>query len=198
MHSGLASSRIVDAGEAETAFGRALLQVRYRALQRQIPLLYMIALANALGFNLGTGLSVGTLAHPVNVLLLLVALRLFYWLRNRNRELPPEAILIELRKTLFLAAVDASAQGRARSVRVARRAVRRRTYRGARPVRFAAGAELPRRPGLWAVAAARRRRRAGARRREARSLLRRARRIPRRPRRLIPPVSTGSFDVQPG
>ena len=103
--------QLFDVGEAETAFGRALLQVRYRALQRQIPLLYMIALANALGFHLGEGLQVETLTHPVNILLVLVAGRLVYWLRNRERELPPEAILRELRRTLFLAALFSAAGG---------------------------------------------------------------------------------------
>jgi len=102
---------MLDAGEAETPFGRSLLQVRYRALQRQIPLLYMIALANALGFHLGEGLAVESLTHPINLLLLLVAARLVYWLRNRDRELPPEGILRELRRTLFLAALFSAAGG---------------------------------------------------------------------------------------
>lgn len=96
---------VLDTGEADTEFGRALLQVRYKALQRQIPLLYLIALANSLGYHLGTGLRVETLTHPINLLLLLVAVRLVYWVRTRNRELAPEAILRELRKTLLLSAL---------------------------------------------------------------------------------------------
>ena len=103
--------RMLDAGETETAFGRALVQVRYRALQRQIPLLYLIALANALGFHLGTGPSIETLSHPINILLLLVVARLVYWLRNRNRELPPEGMLRELKRTLRLAAFFSAAGG---------------------------------------------------------------------------------------
>ena len=103
--------RMLDAGETETAFGRALVQVRYRALQRQIPLLYLIALANALGFHLGTGPSIETLTHPINILLLLVVARLVYWLRNRNRELPPEGMLRELKRTLLLAAFFSAAGG---------------------------------------------------------------------------------------
>ena len=46
-----ALDRILETGEAETAFGRELLKVRYRALQRQIPLVYSIALANVVGFQ---------------------------------------------------------------------------------------------------------------------------------------------------
>ena len=107
----LAVGRLFDAGEADTTFGRALLQVRYRALQRQIPLLYLIALANALGFHLGAGLSIETVTHPINLLLLLVAARLVYWVRNRHRKLAPEAILVELRKTLLLASLFSAAGG---------------------------------------------------------------------------------------
>ena len=102
---------ILETGEADTEFGRALLQVRYKALQRQIPLLYLIALANSLGYHLGTGLSVEALTHPINLLLLLVAVRLVYWLRNRHRELEPTAIQRELRRTLFLCALFSAAGG---------------------------------------------------------------------------------------
>jgi diguanylate cyclase (GGDEF)-like protein len=102
---------LLETGEIETPFGRALLEVRYRALQRQIPMVYLIALANALGYHLGTGLRVESLTHPVNLLLLLVAARLVYWLGNRNRVLGPEAILSELRRTLFLSALFSAAGG---------------------------------------------------------------------------------------
>ena len=47
--------RIMGAGEAESVAGRALLEQRYRALQRQIPLLYTVALTNFLGLHLATG-----------------------------------------------------------------------------------------------------------------------------------------------
>ena len=97
--------RLLSAGEAETAFGRALLNERYRLLQRQIPLVYLLALANVGGFHMAHRLSLATLIHPANWVVVLVLVRLGYWLRTRNRELPPEAILGELRRTLFFAAL---------------------------------------------------------------------------------------------
>ena len=46
----------IDAGDVDSAAGRALLEERYRALQRQIPLLYGIAVAAFLGLSRsGTG-----------------------------------------------------------------------------------------------------------------------------------------------
>ena len=98
-----ALDRILDTGEAESAFGRELLRVRHRALQRQIPLVYMIGLANILGFQFAAGPSFTSLLHPVNALILLVLFRLAYWLRIRGLELPPEAIQRELRNTFMLA-----------------------------------------------------------------------------------------------
>jgi len=103
--------RIFDSGEAETAFGRALLRERYRALQRQIPLLYLVALANFVGLALTNRPSVATLTHPANLLVALIVVRLVHWLRTRRRQLPPERILRELRKTLLLAAALSLAAG---------------------------------------------------------------------------------------
>lgn len=107
----LAISRVLDVGEVETPSGRALLQVQYRALQRQIPLLYLIALSSMLGVHLGRGLSYETLAHPANFIVALVVVRLAHWVRTRNRELSPTRIVSELRMTLALAAVLSSAAG---------------------------------------------------------------------------------------
>lgn len=95
--------RLVDIGEAQTPFGRALLDERYRALQRQIPLLYAIALANFLGIHLSAGDQIDELWHPANLLSLAVFIRLVHWMRTRRRKLAPEAILAELRKSWILA-----------------------------------------------------------------------------------------------
>jgi diguanylate cyclase (GGDEF)-like protein len=96
---------IVDAGEAETPAGRALLQQRYAALQRQIPLLYTVALTNVLGLAIATGGRSATFFKASGILILVVVFRLGYWLRRRNRALPPDAILRELRKTWVYALV---------------------------------------------------------------------------------------------
>jgi len=95
--------RWLDIGETTSAFGRALLEVRYRTLQRQIPIIYAVALANILGLHLATGGEFNTLLHPANLLILFVIARLVHWTRARRRRLEPEAILGELRKTFLIA-----------------------------------------------------------------------------------------------
>src|SRR3954464_9875491 len=101
--------RLLDVGEAKTAFGRALLNERYRALQRQIPLLYAIALVNFLGLHFASGEPTIALVQPVTLLILFVVVRLVYWVRMRGRALAPERILVELRRTLFLAGLLSAA-----------------------------------------------------------------------------------------
>ena len=98
-------SRLFDIGEARTAFGRALLRERYCALQRQVPLLYSIAFINFAGLVFASGAEAFTLLHPANFLILLIAVRLFHWIRTRKVQLPPERILKELKRTLVLAAL---------------------------------------------------------------------------------------------
>ena len=93
-------SRFFDVGEAETAFGRALLHERYCALRRQVPLLYAILLASFLGLNFASGKSASDLIEPLAVFALLAVVRLVHWLRLRGRALTPELILRELRQTM--------------------------------------------------------------------------------------------------
>jgi diguanylate cyclase (GGDEF)-like protein len=98
--------RLVDVGEARTPAGRALIEERYNALLRQIPLLYIVALVNFLGLHVATGGELG-LFSPAALLVALVLFRLLHWLRARHRRLSPEAILRELRKTCLYAVVVA-------------------------------------------------------------------------------------------
>jgi len=94
--------KLIDVGEAQSLAGRSLLEERYRALQRQIPLLYLIALANFIGLHLATtGLT--SILSPSTLLAGLVLVRLAYWLRTRHRKLPPEQIRRQLQKTLLYA-----------------------------------------------------------------------------------------------
>src|ERR1700712_1814407 len=103
--------RLLDVGEAKTAFGRALLRERYRALQRQIPLLYAIALINFLGLHFASGEPTTALIQPVTLLALFAVVRLVYWLRLHGRVLAPERILVELKRTPFLAGLLRAAVG---------------------------------------------------------------------------------------
>ena len=92
-------SRLFDIGEAKSASGRALLQERYRALQRQVPLLYTIAIVNFLGLVFASGAEAFRLSHPANVLIILIAVRFVHWMRTRNVQQPPLRILAELKRT---------------------------------------------------------------------------------------------------
>src|SRR5688572_33201705 len=96
---------LIDAGEVETVGGRILLEERFRALQRQVPLLYIVIFSNMVGLYLASG---GRLDSPLDFPLLvgaLMVMRVAHWLRVRNRILPPERILHELRKMLAFSAV---------------------------------------------------------------------------------------------
>jgi len=103
--------RFIDIGEARTGFGRALLRERYRALRRQIPFLYAIALANFIGLHVASGEPTTSLVQPATLLILFVVVRLVHWLRVRGRELPPRRILAELRRTLIFAGLLSAAFG---------------------------------------------------------------------------------------
>jgi diguanylate cyclase (GGDEF)-like protein len=94
--------RLIDVGEADSLVGRSLLEERYRALQRQIPLLYIIALANFISLHLATA-GLDAIFSPSSLLAGAVLARLAHWVRARNRRPPPEQILRELRKTFLFA-----------------------------------------------------------------------------------------------
>src|SRR4051812_50112713 len=79
--------KLIDAGEAESRAGRALLEERYRALQRQIPLLYLVALTNFVGLQLATGGQISSLYNPASLLVGLLCLRPLFLLRAPGR--PP-------------------------------------------------------------------------------------------------------------
>jgi predicted signal transduction protein with EAL and GGDEF domain len=96
---------LIDAGEVETVGGRILLEERFRALQRQVPLLYVVIFANMVGLYLAAG---GRFDSFVDFPLLvgaLIAMRVAHWLKVRNRSLSPERILYELRKMLAFSVV---------------------------------------------------------------------------------------------
>jgi diguanylate cyclase (GGDEF)-like protein len=95
--------KLAEAGEAQSVAGRALLEERYLALRRQIPLLYGIGLATIAGLYLATNGVFGSIYNPITPLILLLVLRLAHWLKMRREMLPPERILVELRKTFVYA-----------------------------------------------------------------------------------------------
>jgi diguanylate cyclase (GGDEF)-like protein len=97
--------RLIDAGEVETAGGRILLEERFRALQRQIPLLYLVIFANMIGLYLASGGKFDVALDFPAVVGALIIFRLGHWLRVRRRILPPDRILRELRRMWAYAVV---------------------------------------------------------------------------------------------
>lgn len=94
---------LLDVGEVKSRAGRSLLQERYRVLQRQMPLLYCIILANFLGLHVATAGQLLAVMHPATAVGALIVLRLVHWVRHRKRQVAPERIQRELRRTFFFA-----------------------------------------------------------------------------------------------
>jgi diguanylate cyclase (GGDEF)-like protein len=97
--------RLIDAGEVESVGGRILLEERFRALQRQVPLLYIVIFSNMIGLYLASGGRFDSLIDFPLLVGALIVVRVAHWLRVRNRVLPPERILRELRKMLVFSVV---------------------------------------------------------------------------------------------
>lgn len=96
--------RYTGVGEAVSAEGRSLLFERYDALQRQVPLIYAIALTNFVGFHFATSGELGWTLWPGGALILFVLFRLIYWGTKRSQALPAEQILRILRQMQWIAA----------------------------------------------------------------------------------------------
>jgi diguanylate cyclase (GGDEF)-like protein len=90
--------RLIDAGEVESVGGRILLEERFRALQRQIPLLYLVIFANMIGLYLASGGRFDAAFDFPALVGALIIFRVGHWLRVRRRTLSPDRILRELRR----------------------------------------------------------------------------------------------------
>jgi diguanylate cyclase (GGDEF)-like protein len=97
--------RLIDAGEVESVGGRILLEERFRALQRQIPLLYLVIFANMIGLYLASGGRFDAAFDFPALVGALIVFRVGHWLRVRDRILSPERILRELRRMWIYAVV---------------------------------------------------------------------------------------------
>ncbi|HYW15907.1 MAG TPA: EAL domain-containing protein [Allosphingosinicella sp.] len=84
----------------ETVGGRILLEERFRALQRQVPLLYVVIFSNMVGLYLASGGKFDSFLDFPLLIGALMVMRTVHWLKVRNRVLAPERILNELRKML--------------------------------------------------------------------------------------------------
>jgi diguanylate cyclase (GGDEF)-like protein len=97
--------RLIDAGEVESVGGRILLEERFRALQRQIPLLYLVIFANMIGLYLASGGKFDSAFDFPALVGALIVFRVGHWLRVRHRILSPERILRELRRMWVYAVI---------------------------------------------------------------------------------------------
>ncbi len=97
--------RFFDVGDARTAFGRALLHERHRAMQKQVPLLYLIGFVNFFGLALAGAATARDLLVPVVIMSLVALARIVQWHRRRNRPASPAKILSDLRITVVVAAL---------------------------------------------------------------------------------------------
>jgi diguanylate cyclase (GGDEF)-like protein len=97
--------RLIDAGEVESVGGRILLEERFRALQRQIPLLYLVIFANMIGLYLASGGTFDSAFDFPALVGALIVFRVGHWMRVRHRLLSPERILRELRRMWIYAVI---------------------------------------------------------------------------------------------
>ena len=95
------------AGQGLSLEDKAHARAAYEALQRQVPLLYAVALANVVGLHVSTGGELLTVESPATVLVALMAWRLFHWIRQKDADLADSKIARELKKTLIYAIVIA-------------------------------------------------------------------------------------------
>lgn len=81
----------------------AQLRAEYSSLQRRIPLIYAVALANVVGLHMSAGGRWASFESPILPLVALMSWRLRHWHRQKNRSRTCSQIASELRKTLVFA-----------------------------------------------------------------------------------------------
>lgn len=92
-----------DAGEIETSFGRAMVEERYAALRRQIPIIYVLAVVNLGGLELATGGEITPGLNFPTLLTICALVRIAQWFRARG-DIPHQAMLRRLKQTCLVAA----------------------------------------------------------------------------------------------
>lgn len=102
---------LTNVGECQSTAGQALVAERFSAYQRQIPLIYTVAVTNLLGMYVATGGTVDNLLHPIPLLVCFVVVRLIQLRRLRHRKLKPREVVAELRKSWWLALLISGAFG---------------------------------------------------------------------------------------
>ncbi|HEU4704683.1 MAG TPA: hypothetical protein VFS45_03095, partial [Sphingomicrobium sp.] len=97
-----------DAGEIDTPTGRAIVEERFAALRRQIPIIYLLALINLFGLQLAASGSVTLGLNPPTLLAVCALVRMAQWVQA-PKSVGHEVMLRRLKQTLWTAAVICSA-----------------------------------------------------------------------------------------
>lgn len=103
--------RLRDVGEIGTPFGRSLIAERYKTLQSQVPLIYLIILTNFIGVHLSTGTPLTPGLNAASLLFAVIVARLTHWLRNRGATPSPGGMVKEMRKVLLVAVLLSTGTG---------------------------------------------------------------------------------------
>ena len=98
----------IQTDEIETASGRALVEERYAAIQRQVPVIYLLALVTfgSLQVTTGSGLAIGF--NVPTALALCAVIRSIQWLRS-SADVPHRVMQRRMRQTTWVALVICTA-----------------------------------------------------------------------------------------
>lgn len=91
-------------GEIDTSVGQAIVEERYAALRRQVPVIYIIAVANLCGLELATAGRLDVGFNFPTILAIFAVIRTVQWLRSRP-DVSHATMLRRLRQTCTLAAM---------------------------------------------------------------------------------------------
>lgn len=93
-----------ETGEVRTPIGRAIVEERYRALRRQVPIIYLVAVVNLLGLQLATIGELRVGLNPPTALMICAVIRIGQWLGRTQREVSHAQMCKRLRQTACIAA----------------------------------------------------------------------------------------------
>nr|WP_314445428.1 EAL domain-containing protein [uncultured Sphingomonas sp.] len=79
-------------GEIDSPMGRALVEERFAALRRQVPILYVLATTNVFALQITTKGSISVGFEWTSVLLVFAIIRIWHWLRSSHN--PDHAVMI--------------------------------------------------------------------------------------------------------
>lgn len=94
----------LETGDVRTPMGRAIVEERYRALRRQVPVIYLVALVNLLGLQLATTGELVVGLNPPTAMTICALIRIGQWMSQRKKQLSPLQMRARLRQTVCIVA----------------------------------------------------------------------------------------------